>query len=64
MLISLPAADSSYDYHFFGQVTDGIILMNYDEHWSGRVPRPSGVLSMVCRQHASNQPLGATRRNF
>src|SRR5437879_1750940 len=33
VLITLPAFDDSYDYHFFGQTTDSVILMNYDEHW-------------------------------
>lgn len=34
VLISLPASDPSFDYRFFGQVADGVIIMNYDEHWS------------------------------
>jgi cellulose synthase/poly-beta-1,6-N-acetylglucosamine synthase-like glycosyltransferase/spore germination protein YaaH/peptidoglycan/xylan/chitin deacetylase (PgdA/CDA1 family) len=40
VLVSLPAADASYDYQFFGQATDGIILMDYDEHWPGSAPGP------------------------
>jgi cellulose synthase/poly-beta-1,6-N-acetylglucosamine synthase-like glycosyltransferase/spore germination protein YaaH/peptidoglycan/xylan/chitin deacetylase (PgdA/CDA1 family) len=32
-LMTLPASDDSYDYHFFGQTVDSVILMNYDEHW-------------------------------
>jgi cellulose synthase/poly-beta-1,6-N-acetylglucosamine synthase-like glycosyltransferase/spore germination protein YaaH/peptidoglycan/xylan/chitin deacetylase (PgdA/CDA1 family) len=38
ILITLPASDDSYDYHFFGQTTDEVILMDYDEHWADSPP--------------------------
>jgi len=40
VLISLPASDPSFDYRFFGQVADSVIIMNYDEHWSDGPPGP------------------------
>jgi cellulose synthase/poly-beta-1,6-N-acetylglucosamine synthase-like glycosyltransferase/spore germination protein YaaH/peptidoglycan/xylan/chitin deacetylase (PgdA/CDA1 family) len=40
VLIALPAADENYDYRFFGQNTDGVILMNYDEHDSESAAGP------------------------
>lgn len=36
----LPAQDESYDYQFFGAVTDFVCLMNYDQHWSSSEPGP------------------------
>ncbi|HWY07164.1 MAG TPA: glycosyltransferase [Candidatus Acidoferrales bacterium] len=40
LMIALPARDDSYDYEFFGKVTDAIILMNYDQHWLTSAPGP------------------------
>jgi len=40
LMIALPARDDSYDYQFFGKVTDAIILMNYDQHWLTSPPGP------------------------
>ncbi len=40
LLISLPAADWSYDYAFFGEHSDSIVLMNYDQHWQTSAPGP------------------------
>jgi peptidoglycan-N-acetylglucosamine deacetylase len=40
LMIALPARDDSYDYEFFGKVTDAIILMNYDQHWLTSPPGP------------------------
>jgi len=40
VLIALPAEDESYDYRFYGQTTDGVILMNYDEHDSQSAAGP------------------------
>jgi len=40
LLIALPAADTNLDFRFFGQTTDGVILMNYDEHESESPPGP------------------------
>src|SRR6202022_552629 len=33
MMIALPARDQSYDYQFFAEKSDAIIVMNYDQHW-------------------------------
>jgi cellulose synthase/poly-beta-1,6-N-acetylglucosamine synthase-like glycosyltransferase/spore germination protein YaaH/peptidoglycan/xylan/chitin deacetylase (PgdA/CDA1 family) len=40
LMIGLPAADWSYDYKFFSDQTDAIILMNYDFRWSTSEPGP------------------------
>ncbi len=40
VMVALPAADWSYDYAFFGERTDAIVLMNYDEHWQTSAPGP------------------------
>ncbi len=40
VMVCLPAADSSYDYAYFGKTADAIILMNYDEHWLTSDPGP------------------------
>ncbi|HKV26203.1 MAG TPA: glycosyltransferase [Candidatus Acidoferrum sp.] len=40
LMIALPARDSDYDYKFFGQECDAIILMNYDQHWLTSPPGP------------------------
>lgn len=36
----LPAQDESYDYRYFGAVTDFVVLMDYDQHWSSSEPGP------------------------
>jgi cellulose synthase/poly-beta-1,6-N-acetylglucosamine synthase-like glycosyltransferase/peptidoglycan/xylan/chitin deacetylase (PgdA/CDA1 family)/spore germination protein YaaH len=40
MMIALPARDNVYDYHFFAQQADAVILMNYDQHWPASPPGP------------------------
>jgi peptidoglycan-N-acetylglucosamine deacetylase len=40
LMVALPARDDAYDYGFFGQQADAIILMNYDEHWLTSGPGP------------------------
>jgi cellulose synthase/poly-beta-1,6-N-acetylglucosamine synthase-like glycosyltransferase/spore germination protein YaaH/peptidoglycan/xylan/chitin deacetylase (PgdA/CDA1 family) len=40
LMIALPARDDAYDYQFFGQVCDAIVLMNYDQHWQTSPPGP------------------------
>src|SRR6266576_2950956 len=40
LMISLPAHDDAYDYEFFGNQCDAILLMNYDEHWLTSTPGP------------------------
>jgi cellulose synthase/poly-beta-1,6-N-acetylglucosamine synthase-like glycosyltransferase/spore germination protein YaaH/peptidoglycan/xylan/chitin deacetylase (PgdA/CDA1 family) len=40
LMVALPAADWSYDYAFFGEHTDAVVLMNYDEHWQSSAPGP------------------------
>ncbi len=40
LMVALPAADWSYDYAFFGEHVDAIVLMNYDEHWQTSAPGP------------------------
>ena len=33
LMVALPAADWSYDYKYFAEQSDAIIMMNYDFHW-------------------------------
>jgi cellulose synthase/poly-beta-1,6-N-acetylglucosamine synthase-like glycosyltransferase/peptidoglycan/xylan/chitin deacetylase (PgdA/CDA1 family) len=40
LMIALPARDDAYDYEYFGQQCDAIVLMNYDEHWLTSPPGP------------------------
>ena len=40
LMVALPARDDAYDYEFFGQKCDAIMLMNYDEHWLTSPPGP------------------------
>jgi cellulose synthase/poly-beta-1,6-N-acetylglucosamine synthase-like glycosyltransferase/spore germination protein YaaH/peptidoglycan/xylan/chitin deacetylase (PgdA/CDA1 family) len=40
LMVALPAADWSYDYAFFGEHADAIVLMNYDQHWQTSAPGP------------------------
>jgi cellulose synthase/poly-beta-1,6-N-acetylglucosamine synthase-like glycosyltransferase/peptidoglycan/xylan/chitin deacetylase (PgdA/CDA1 family) len=40
LMIMLPARDDAYDYEFFGQQCDAIMLMNIDEHWLTSPPGP------------------------
>ncbi len=40
LMIALPARDDDYDYEFFGEQCDAIILMNYDQHWLTSPPGP------------------------
>ncbi|MBV9181270.1 MAG: polysaccharide deacetylase, partial [Acidobacteria bacterium] len=35
LYVSLPARSSDYDYRSIGKVVDGVVLMNYDEHYAG-----------------------------
>jgi peptidoglycan-N-acetylglucosamine deacetylase len=45
LLMALPAMDPVYDYAFFGQVCDAVILMNYDQHWESSAPGPIAAQS-------------------
>jgi peptidoglycan-N-acetylglucosamine deacetylase len=40
LMAALPARDDAYDYEFFGDHCDAIVLMNYDEHWLTSPPGP------------------------
>jgi cellulose synthase/poly-beta-1,6-N-acetylglucosamine synthase-like glycosyltransferase/peptidoglycan/xylan/chitin deacetylase (PgdA/CDA1 family) len=40
LMIALPARDDAYDYEYFGQQCDAIVLMNYDQHWLTSPPGP------------------------
>ena len=40
LMVALPARDDAYDYEFFGQQCDALMLMNYDEHWLTSPPGP------------------------
>ncbi len=40
LMIALPARDDAYDYEYFGEQCDAIVLMNYDQHWLTSPPGP------------------------
>src|SRR5258707_543982 len=40
LMIALPARDDAYDYEYFGDQCDAIVLMNYDQHWLTSPPGP------------------------
>ena len=40
LMLELPARDDAYDYGFFAQQCDAIVLLNYDEHWQSSPPGP------------------------
>ncbi|MBS1840343.1 MAG: glycosyltransferase [Acidobacteria bacterium] len=42
IMIALPARDDAYDYKYFGQQCDAIMLMNYDQHW---LTSPAGPIA-------------------
>lgn len=42
IMIALPARDDAYDYKYFGEQCDAIMLMNYDQHW---LTSPSGPIA-------------------
>ena len=39
-MVALPARDDAYDYEYFGDRCDAVVLMNYDEHWLTSGPGP------------------------
>jgi peptidoglycan-N-acetylglucosamine deacetylase len=45
LLMALPAANTDYDYAFYGSVCDAVVLMNYDQHWEGSSPGPIAAQS-------------------
>ncbi len=38
LYISVPAANADFDYQYLAKVADGLILMNYDQHYPGGTP--------------------------
>jgi cellulose synthase/poly-beta-1,6-N-acetylglucosamine synthase-like glycosyltransferase/peptidoglycan/xylan/chitin deacetylase (PgdA/CDA1 family)/spore germination protein YaaH len=38
LYISVPSANSDFDYAYLGKLADGLILMNYDQHYPGGEP--------------------------
>ncbi len=38
LYVSVPAQDTDFDYAFIAAHSDGVILMNYDEHYLGSAP--------------------------
>ncbi len=40
LMVELPAREDIYDYEFFGQQADAILLNDYDEHWLTSGPGP------------------------
>ncbi len=42
LMVAVPARDSDWDYGYFGEQTDAVILMNYDQHWT---TSPAGAIA-------------------
>ncbi len=40
LYVSVPAQDTDFDYGYVAAHSDGVILMNYDEHYLGGLPGP------------------------
>ncbi|MDE1162416.1 MAG: glycosyltransferase [Acidobacteriaceae bacterium] len=40
LYITVPVGDANYDYSFLADHSDGLVLMNYDQHQSGTMPGP------------------------
>jgi len=40
LYLSVPASNPDFDYAFLSNVADGLILMNYDQHYPGGAPGP------------------------
>src|ERR1700746_3499644 len=40
LMLALPARDDAYDYEFFAQQCDAIVLFNFYEHWQPSPPGP------------------------
>jgi len=45
LMVALPSADNNFDYRFFAQQCDAVILMNYDQHWPTSGPGPIAAQS-------------------
>src|SRR6266545_1529614 len=40
LYLSVPSANSDFDYAYIARMADGLILMNYDQHYPGGEPGP------------------------
>ena len=40
LYIAVPVNDKTFDYSAIAQISDGLILMNYDQHYPGGDPGP------------------------
>src|SRR5581483_4019052 len=40
LYVSLPSANEDYDYAYIASQVDGVVLMNYDQHFPGGTPGP------------------------
>ncbi len=49
LMVTLPAADTDYDYAYFARQADAIILMNYDQHWLTSAPGPIAAQNWFVR---------------
>lgn len=49
LMVALPSADNNFDYRFFAQQCDAVILMNYDQHWPTSAPGPIAAQSWYTR---------------
>ena len=48
LYVAVPPHNSEYDYPAVASAADGVVLMNYDEHYPGRLFRSGGLAGLVC----------------
>ena len=52
LYIAVPVNDKTFDYAGISQVSDGLILMNYDQHYPGRRSRRGSQAGLVRQEYA------------
>ncbi len=59
LYINTLVADPDFDMAFMAANSDGLLLMNYDEHQTATGPGPLASAGLVCRQPAADSEGGA-----
>ena len=50
LYVAVPPHNGEYDYPAIAAAADGIVLMNYDEHFPGAASGSSGLAGLVCQE--------------
>ena len=59
MYVSVPVNDDDFDYKYIAEHSDGLIVMNYDQHFSTSAPGPIAAQPMVCEEPARPEEGGS-----